>query len=37
MCISAQWVLIIKLAKKNRKPYSTTEMDTKDFVDLTMT
>lgn len=33
--IPAQWVSIIKLAKKKGKPYSTTEMDTKDFIDLT--
>lgn len=32
--IPAQWVSIIKLAKKNGKPYTTTEMDTKDFFDL---
>jgi len=32
--IPAQWVSIIKLAKKNGKPYSTTEMNTKDFLDL---
>lgn len=33
--IPAQWVSIIKLAKKNGKPYSTTEMDSKDFLDIT--
>lgn len=33
--IPAQWVSIIKLAKKNEKPYTTTEIDTKDFLDLT--